>query len=70
MGKTRPFFVYFRPFLITISIIQIENSIDVVLGMRTRGHNGRRRRYHGGMAAAQAMVGGRLPSDQSYNRSR
>ena len=29
-------FVYFRPFLITISIIQIK-SIDVVVGIRTRG---------------------------------
>ena len=31
------FFVYFRPFLITISIIQIEKSVDGVLGIRTRG---------------------------------
>jgi len=33
------FFVYFRSFLIpiTISIIQIENSVDGVLGIRTRG---------------------------------
>ena len=34
------FFVYFRPFLIptsiTISIIQIEKSVDGVLGIRTR----------------------------------
>ena len=30
------FFVYFRSFLITISI-QIEKSIDGVLGIRTRG---------------------------------
>ena len=29
---------YFRPFLITISTIQIEKSIDGVLGIRTRGH--------------------------------
>ena len=29
------FFVYFRPFLITISIIQIENSVDCVIGIRT-----------------------------------
>ena len=27
---------YFRPFLITISIIQIENSVDGVLGIQTR----------------------------------
>ena len=31
------FFVYFRPFLITISIIQIEKSIDGVHGIWTRG---------------------------------
>ena len=31
------FFVYFRPFLITISIIQIEKSIDGVLMIQTRG---------------------------------
>ena len=31
------FFVYFRYFLDTISIIQIEKSIDGVLGIRTRG---------------------------------
>ena len=30
------YFVYLRPFLITISIIRIENSIDGVLGIRTR----------------------------------
>ena len=31
------FLVYFRSFLVTISI-QIEKSIDGVLGIRTRGH--------------------------------
>ena len=31
------FSVYFRSFLATISIIQIEKSIDGVLGIRTRG---------------------------------
>ena len=31
------FLVYFRPFLITISIIQIEKSIDGVLGVQTHG---------------------------------
>ena len=30
-------FVYFCPFLITISRVQIEKSIDSVLGIRTRG---------------------------------
>ena len=35
MGRFRPLF-YFRPFLITISI-QIEKSVDGVLGIRTRG---------------------------------
>ena len=37
MGQSRPLFVYFRHFLDTISIIQIEKSIDGVLGIRTRG---------------------------------
>ena len=37
MYQSRPLFVYFRPFLITISIIQIEKSIDDVLGIRTCG---------------------------------
>ena len=36
MGQSRPLFVYFRPFLITISI-QIEKSVDGVLGIQTRG---------------------------------
>ena len=36
MGQFRPLFVYFRSFLSTISI-QIEKSIDGVLGIRTRG---------------------------------
>ena len=35
MGQSRPLFVYFRPFLITISIIQIEKSIDNVLRIWT-----------------------------------
>ena len=37
MGNPGLFFVYFRPFLITILIIQIEKSIDGVLGIRTHG---------------------------------
>ena len=36
MGHPGLFFVYFRPFLITISIIQIEKSVDGVLGIQTR----------------------------------
>ena len=36
MGQSRPLSVYFRSFLLTISI-QIEKSIDGVLGIRTRG---------------------------------
>ena len=44
MGRSRPLFVYFRPFLITISIIQIEKSIDgVALDSNLRPHDGRRR---------------------------
>ena len=37
MGQSRPLFVYFRYFLITISIIQIEKSVDGVLGIQTLG---------------------------------
>ena len=37
MGQSRPLFVYFRYFLDTISIIQIEKSIDGMLGIQTRG---------------------------------
>ena len=38
MGQSRPLFVYFHYFLDTISIIQIEKSIEGVLGIGTRGH--------------------------------
>ena len=37
MGQLRPLFVYFRPFLVAISVIQSEKSIDGVLGIRTLG---------------------------------
>ena len=37
MDQSPPLFVYFSYFLITISIIQIEKSIDGVLGIQTRG---------------------------------
>ena len=36
MGQSRPLFVYFRSFLVTISI-QIEKSVDDVLGICTWG---------------------------------
>ena len=35
-ANTRPLFVYFRPFVITISKLQIVKSIDGVLGIRTQ----------------------------------
>ena len=45
--------LFFRPFLISISITQIEMSIDGLLGIWTRGPlDGEHRRYHGAMAAA------------------
>ena len=52
MGQSRPLFDYFRFFLITISIIQIENkhrwrAWDLNLGPQ----DGRRRQNHGAMAA-------------------
>ena len=34
MGQSQPLFV----FIITISIIQIEENVDGVLGIRTQGH--------------------------------
>ena len=37
MGQSQPLFVYFHYFLITISIIQIEKSVDGVLGIQTQG---------------------------------
>ena len=37
LGQSRPLFVYFCSFLVKISIIQIEKSIDGVLGIRTWG---------------------------------
>ena len=50
MGQSRPLFVYFRSFLITISI-QIEKwcAWDSNPGLQ----DGRRRRNHGAMAATQ-----------------
>ena len=36
MGQCRQLFVYFRPFYIKIKF-QIEKSVDVVVGIRTRG---------------------------------
>ena len=37
MGQSRPLFIYFRPFHITISIIQIEISLDGAHGIQTSG---------------------------------
>ena len=37
MGQSHPLFVYFHYFLDTISIIQIEKSVDGVLGIQTWG---------------------------------
>ena len=37
MGQSQPLFVIFYPFLITISIIQMEQSVDGVLGIQTHG---------------------------------
>ena len=37
MGQSRPLFVYFCPFFVTISI-QIVKSVDVVLRIQTQGH--------------------------------
>ena len=56
MGQSRPLFLYFRSFLVTISM-QIEKSVDCVLGIQTWGpQDGRRRRNHGAMAATSQMI--------------
>ena len=48
------FYVYFSSFLNIISIIQIEKSIDVCAwDLNPRPYDGRRRRYHKAVAAAQ-----------------
>ena len=39
MGQSRPLFVYFCYFHDTISIIQIEKSVDGLLGIRTQGRS-------------------------------
>ena len=39
MGQSRPLFNYCRPFPVTISIIQIEKSIDGVLGIRDSSYD-------------------------------
>ena len=36
MGQSQPLFVYFRPFLFKFLIIQIEKSVNGVLGIRSR----------------------------------
>ena len=58
MGQSRPLFVYFRYFLNTISIIQIEKSLDGVLGIQTRGRRmvGADETTDGAMAATQIML--------------
>ena len=56
MGQFRPLFVYFRSFLFTISIIQIEKSVYGVLGIRTQATGGRRRQNHGAMAATLVQL--------------
>ena len=49
MDQSRPLFIYFRPSLITISIIQFEKS---AWDLNLRLQDGRRRQYHRAMAAA------------------
>ena len=48
-GPIPAFFVYFISFLVTISIIQIDKSVEGVRGIRTRV--GRYRKNHRAMAA-------------------
>ena len=49
MDQSRPLFIYFRPSLITISIIQFEKS---AWDLNLRLQDGRRRQYHRALAAA------------------
>ena len=63
MGQSRPFFVYFRYFLITISII--EKSIDGVLGIWTRG-----RRMVGADETTELWRGFSFLSNNFYSRIR
>ena len=58
MDQSQPLFVYFRPILITISIMQIEKSIDGVLGIRTddRRRVGAEDTYHRAMVAASTNM--------------
>ena len=53
MGQSRPLFVYFRPSLIPISIIQIEKKCRwCAWDSNPQQHDGRCRQYQGAMAAA------------------
>ena len=47
---------FFCPFPITISIVQIEKSVDCARDSNLQQQDGRRRRYRGTMAAAQTFV--------------
>ena len=54
MGQSRPLSVYFRYFLITISIIQIEKKHRwCAWDLNPGPQDGRHRRNHGAMAATQ-----------------
>ena len=55
-ANSGPLFVYFCPFLIPISMIQIEKTKMVCLVFEPGPQNGRRRRNHGAMAAAKKNV--------------
>ena len=51
MDQSLPLFVYFCPFLITISITQIEKSEMVCLGLNPQPQDCRRRQNHGAIVA-------------------
>ena len=60
-GQIQAFFVYFCPFLITISIIQIEKKRRwCAWDLKPRPQDGSRRRNHGAMAAARHVILGTL----------
>ena len=56
LDQSQPLYVYFCPFIITISIIQIEESVDGVLGFEPGPQDGRRRRNHRAMVATNFEI--------------
>ena len=56
MGQSRPLFVYFRPFLVTISTIQFEKLRWCAWDSNLWPKDGRHRRNHAAVAAGQQLI--------------